>query len=72
MERLRAISFLSKKQAKIGDVRRLPWTTRSTKEEVDCHKEIAAFVREHVIKLEAVARKDYYGDDPSSPYYTAV
>lgn len=32
----------------------------------------AWFVREHVLKLEAVARKDYYGDDPdASPYCTA-
>lgn len=32
----------------------------------------AWFVREHVLKLEAVARKEYYGDDPdASPYCTA-
>lgn len=59
-------------QEKIGDVRSLPWTKRSSKEEVECHKEIAAYVREHVLKLEAVARKEYYGNDPDTcPYSTA-
>ena len=59
-------------QERIGDVRSLPWTERSSKEEVECHKEIAAYVREHVLKLEAVARKEYYGNNPDTcPYSTA-
>jgi len=41
-------------------------------DEVACHREIAAYVREHVLKLEAVARRDYYGSDPDvSPYGVA-
>lgn len=59
-------------QERIGDVRDLPWTERSSKEEVECHKEIAAYVREHVLKLEAVARREYYGNNPDTcPYSTA-
>lgn len=59
-------------QEKIGDVRDLPWTKRSSMEEVACHREIAAYIREHVLKLEAIARRDYYGDDPEkSPYSVA-
>lgn len=57
-----------REKEKIGDVRGLPWTDRSSREEVACHQEIAAYVREHVLRLEAVARRDYYGDD--SPYST--
>lgn len=58
---------------RIGDVRSLPWTKRSTMDEVACHREIAAYVREHVLKLEEVARRDYYGTDPdASPYATAT
>lgn len=57
---------------RIGDVRSLPWTKRSTMEEVACHREIAAYVREHVLKLEEVARRDYYGTNPdTSPYAVA-
>lgn len=38
-------------------------------EEVACHREIAEYVREHVLKLEAVARREYYGTNPgTSPY----
>lgn len=59
-------------QEKIGDVRALPWTKRSSMEEVACHREIAAYVREHVLKLEAVARRDYYGDDPDKSPYSSV
>ena len=59
-------------QERIGDVRSLPWTKRSTMDEVACHREIAAYVREHVLKLEEVARRDYYGNDPDvSPYGAA-
>lgn len=52
----------------MGDMRGSPWTERSSKEEVECHKEIASFVRDHMLQLEAVARREYYGTDPSSPY----
>lgn len=57
---------------KIGDVRHLPWTDRSSKDEIKCHQEIAAYVREHVLKLEAVARRDYYGCDPDTSAYSPV
>lgn len=59
----------SQSQENVGDVRSLPWTKRSTMEEVACHREIAAYVREHILMLEAVARREYYGNDPDlSPY----
>ncbi|CAM9387757.1 unnamed protein product [Sphacelaria rigidula] len=61
--------IVEKCRAKIGDVRDLPWTLRSSKEEVACHKEIAEFIRGHVLKLEAIAREVYYGSDPSSPFF---
>lgn len=67
--RLGAIARIARVwQEKIGDPRGLPWTERTSKEEVECHKEIASFVRERVLELEAVARREYYGTDPSSPY----
>lgn len=60
------------KKERIGDVRSLPWTKRSSMEEVACHREIAAYVRDHVLKLEEVARQDYYGTNPdTSPYASA-
>eukprot|EP00903_Cladosiphon_okamuranus_P012598 g11789.t1 len=63
--------IIAKCRERIGDVRSLPWTKRSTMEEVACHREIAAYVREHVLKLEEVARRDYYGTNPdTSPYAT--
>lgn len=55
--------IVEKCRAKIGDVRHLPWTLRSSKEEVECHKEIASFVRDQMLKLEAMARTEYYGSD---------
>lgn len=60
------------KKEKIGDVRHLPWTKRSSKEEIECHKEIAAYIRQHVLKLEAVARREYYANESGlSPYTSA-
>ena len=56
----------------MGDVRHLPWTKRSSRAEIECHQEIAAFVRDHVLKLEEIARRDYYGREPEiSPYAVA-
>ncbi|CAM9327999.1 unnamed protein product [Ascophyllum nodosum] len=57
---------------RMGDVRHLPWTKRSSRAEIECHQEIAAFVRDHVLKLEEIARRDYYGREPEiSPYAVA-
>ncbi|CAN0470956.1 unnamed protein product [Ascophyllum nodosum] len=37
--------------------RHLPWTKRLSRAEIECHQEIAAFVRDHVLKLEEIARR---------------
>lgn len=67
---LRISNMRGSNQAEVGDVGNLPWTLPSTPEEIACHKKIATFVRDQVLKLEARARRDYFGVDPSSPYST--
>ncbi|CAM9282406.1 unnamed protein product [Choristocarpus tenellus] len=60
--------IISKWKDKLGNLEDSPWTERSSKAEISCHKEIAAFIREHVLKLEMVARREYYGREIDSPY----
>ncbi|KAG5184233.1 hypothetical protein JKP88DRAFT_268608 [Tribonema minus] len=50
-------------QEGIGDVSKFPWSERGTLAELACHEEITAAIRDAVLELEKVARRDYYGDD---------